>query len=75
MRAAVVSGARSILASQWQVSDASTRDLLCHFHQAARDPAVPLAEALRQAVGSIRGDPQYQHPYHWGSFALVGSWR
>jgi CHAT domain-containing protein len=75
IRALLLSGARSILASQWQVNDTSTRDLLCRFHQAAREPAVSLAEALRRAAGSIRDDPQYHHLYHWGSFALVGSWR
>jgi CHAT domain-containing protein len=75
IRALLLSGVRSILASQWQVSDASTRDLLRRFHEAARDPAVPLAEALRQAARSVRADPRYAHPYHWGSFTLVGSWR
>ena len=75
IRALLLSGVRSILASQWQVSDASTRDLLRSFHEAARDPAVPLAEALRQAARGVRADPRYAHPYHWGSFTLVGSWR
>ena len=75
IRALLLSGVRSILASQWQVSDASTRDLLYRFHRATRDPAVSLAEALRRAARDIRDTPGYGHPYHWGSFALVGSWR
>jgi hypothetical protein len=75
IRALLLSDVRSILASQWQVSDASTRDLLCRFHRATRDPAVSLAEALRRAARGIRDTPGYGHPYHWGSFALVGSWR
>ncbi len=74
IRALLLSGVRSILASQWQVNDASTSDLICHFHQAARD-SVPLAEALRQAARAIRRQPGRSHPYHWGSFALIGSWR
>ena len=75
IRALPLSGVRSILASQWRVNDASTQDLLCRFHQAAHDPAVPLAEALRRAARAVRHDPRYSHLYHWGSFALVGSWR
>jgi hypothetical protein len=75
IRALLLSGVRSIVASQWQVSDASTRDLLRSFYEAARDSAVPLAEALRKAALEVRADPRYAHPYHWGSFTLVGSWR
>jgi len=75
IRALLLSGVRSVLASQWQVSDASTRELLCRFHDAARDPSVSAAEALQRAVRTVRQDPRYDHLYHWGSFALVGSWR
>ena len=75
IRALLLSGVHTILASQWRVSDASTRDLLCRFHEAARDPRVCAAEALRRAAVAIRRDPRYGHLYHWGSFALVGSWR
>jgi hypothetical protein len=75
IRALLLSGVRSIVASQWRVSDASTSELLGGFHRAARDPAVSLADALREAARAVRADPRYTHPYHWGSFAVVGSWR
>jgi len=78
IRALLLSGVRSVLASQWRVSDASTRELLCRFHDAAGDPGDPgvsAAEALQRAVHAVRADPRYGHLYHWGSFALVGSWR
>jgi CHAT domain-containing protein len=32
------------------------------------------AEALRQAQLSLLSHPQYQHPYYWAGFVLVGSW-
>jgi hypothetical protein len=76
VRALLLSGARSILASQWRVDDESTRGLLLGFHRAAAaDPGLPLAQALRQAVSDIRAEPRYRHPYYWGGFALAGSWR
>jgi CHAT domain len=75
IRALLLSGVRSTLASQWRVNDASTSDLLRHFHEAAGNPGVPIAEALRRAARAIRADPERRHPYHWGGFALVGSWR
>jgi CHAT domain-containing protein len=75
IRGLLLSGVRSVVASQWRVSDASTADLFSWFHQAARDPAVPLADALRRAARAVRDSPGHEHPYHWGGFALVGSWR
>jgi hypothetical protein len=76
VRALLLSGARSILASQWRVDDTSTRDLLLGFHRAsAHGPGLPLAQALSQAVSDIRAEPGYRHPYHWGGFVLTGSWR
>jgi CHAT domain len=75
IRALLLSGVRSTLASQWRVNDASTSDLLRHFHEAAGNRGVPIAEALRRAARAIRADPERRHPYHWGGFALVGSWR
>jgi CHAT domain len=75
IRGLLLSGVRSVVASQWRVSDASTADLCSWFHQAARDPAVPLADALRRAARAVRDSPGHEHPYHWGGFALVGSWR
>jgi tetratricopeptide (TPR) repeat protein len=76
VRALLLSGTRSILASQWRVDDTSTRELLLGFHcAAAPGSGLPLAQALRQAVSDIRADPGYRHPYHWGGFALTGSWR
>jgi CHAT domain-containing protein len=75
IRALLLSGVRSILASQWRVSDASTSELLGAFHRAVRDPTVSLADALREAARAVRGDPRYSHPYHWGSFVVAGSWR
>jgi len=75
IRALLLSGVRTVVASQWQVNDASTRDLLGRFHEAARDPALSAAEALQRAVRAVRRDPARAHLYHWGSFALVGSWR
>ena len=74
-RALLLSGVPSILASQWRVNDASSRDLLSRFHTAARDPLLPLADALRQAILDIRDRAGYGHLYHWGGFTLVGSWR
>lgn len=66
-------GARSTLASLWLVDAASTAELMKFFYQNL-NAGQPKAEALRQAQLSLMSNPQWQHPYYWGAFILVGSW-
>jgi len=69
-----VGGARSTLASQWQVPDESTRTLMIQFYRRLRRPGTNRAQAMRQAQLALRQDKRYGHPYHWAPFALSGQW-
>ncbi|MFB8787388.1 MAG: CHAT domain-containing protein [Potamolinea sp.] len=72
---AVRAGARSTLATLWQVNDRATAVLMVRFYQELTKPGVTKAEALRRAQLSILQDRQYgEHPYYWASFVLVGNW-
>jgi CHAT domain-containing protein len=71
---AVRSGARSTLATLWSVQDQSTADLMTNFYKALAQPGVGKAQALRQAQLSLLKSSQYQHPYYWAPFVLVGNW-
>jgi filamentous hemagglutinin family protein len=72
---ALRSGARSTLASLWSVNDQSTAALMSEFYrQLNQSPQISKAEALRQAQLSLLHNPQYQHPYFWSAFILVGNW-
>lgn len=71
---AVRSGARSTLATLWSVQDQSTADLMTNFYKALAKPGVGKAQALREAQLSLLKSPQYQHPYYWAPFVLVGNW-
>jgi CHAT domain-containing protein len=71
---AVRSGARSTIATLWSIQDESTADLMTQFYQALNQPQVSKANALRQAQLSLLHSPQYQHPFYWSSFVLVGNW-
>ncbi|WP_370354369.1 CHAT domain-containing protein [Catenulispora sp. EB89] len=91
IRALLLSGVTTILASQWRVADDSTRELLTAFHRlrtgtpgtagtartagAAGAAGLGPADALRGAVLDIRSRPGLDHLYHWGGFVPVGSWR
>jgi CHAT domain-containing protein/tetratricopeptide (TPR) repeat protein len=71
-RAFLFAGARSVGASLWQVSDASTARLMGAFYRAyAR--GVGKAEALRQAQLALLRDKRYADPYYWSGFVLIGA--
>lgn len=72
---AVRSGARSTVATLWSVQDNSTAELITHFYTALKQPGISRAEALRQAQLSLLRSPNYQHPYYWAPFVLVGNWQ
>jgi CHAT domain-containing protein len=71
---AVRSGARSTLASLWSVNDASTAELMVTFYQALAQKGLSKAESLRESQLSLLHNPQYEHPYYWAAFILVGNW-
>ncbi|NEP00978.1 MAG: CHAT domain-containing protein [Symploca sp. SIO2E9] len=72
---AVRSGARSTLATLWQVKDESTAGLMVKFYQQlAQEQEITKAKALRNAQLELLKQPQYQHPFYWAPFVLVGNW-
>ena len=71
---AVRSGARSTVASLWSVNDASTAELMVTFYRALAQKGLSKAESLRESQLSLLSNPQYQHPYYWAAFILVGNW-
>jgi CHAT domain-containing protein/predicted negative regulator of RcsB-dependent stress response len=71
---AVRAGARSTIASLWDVSDESTTLLMSYFYQELANNNLPKAEALRQAQLKILQNEKFSHPYFWSAFILVGNW-
>jgi len=72
---AVQAGARSTLASLWQVNAESTAKLVGEFYQHLKTDTK--SDALRQAQLALLDDParsEWHHPYYWSSFILVGGW-
>lgn len=72
---AVRSGAKSTLATLWPVNDESTSLLMAAFYSAFNQPGVSKAQAIRQAQLTLFHNPNYQHPYYWGPFVLIGHWQ
>lgn len=74
---AVRAGARTTIASLWQVNDASTANLMSLFYEYYKKPQVTKAEALRQAQLTLLRDypdTDYTKPYYWAAFVIIGNW-
>ena len=71
---ALSAGARSTLASLWQIDDAPTADFINEFYNELMSRETT-AEALRFAQLKILQSPKYkQHPRYWAPYILVGNW-
>ncbi|HET8647555.1 MAG TPA: CHAT domain-containing protein, partial [Vicinamibacteria bacterium] len=64
-------GARRVLASLWEVSDASTAELMRGFYRHL-SAGVPSDESLRRAQAGLLRRPATSAPYHWAAFTLIG---
>lgn len=74
---AVKAGARSTLATLWQVDDEGTAELMIRFYEELKDTTISKAEALRRAQRSFIEQPdgnKFREPYYWAPFVLVGNW-
>ncbi len=74
---AVRAGARSTLATLWQVNDESTAELMKEFYRQLKDdPKITKAKALQRAQLALwkNEDLEWFLPYFWASYVLVGNW-
>ena len=70
VRALLYAGANSMVLSSWQVDAASTALWMETFYREAQSK--PLSEAARLALVAVKSNPQYNHPYYWSPFLLIG---
>ncbi|MEO0739465.1 MAG: CHAT domain-containing protein, partial [Cyanobacteria bacterium J06649_12] len=72
---AIQSGARSTIASLWNVNDLATSELMGNLYRnLAESGQVGRAQALRQAQIQLLHMPGYQAPVYWAAYVLVGNW-
>lgn len=72
-RSFFIAGARSLVVSQWAVSDISTAQLMKDFYQQlVNNTAKPAA--LREAkLRMAHGSSETRHPYYWAPFVIIGA--
>jgi CHAT domain-containing protein/uncharacterized protein HemY len=74
-----IAGCPTTVVSQWKVDSASTSELMLEFHKQLNAQSVKprshpaTAEALRQASLNLMRTNQYNHPFYWAGFVVIGN--
>ncbi|MFB2833232.1 CHAT domain-containing protein [Floridanema evergladense] len=71
---AVRAGARSTVATLWNVDDEATALFMTNFYKELNNNQITKAEALRRTQQLFLQNDQFSHPYFWSAFVLVGNW-
>jgi CHAT domain-containing protein len=73
-RGVLAAGARTLLASLWDVQDQSTSAFMKVFYRCLTEfpDNLPCAAAARSAMLEVR--EQFPHPYHWAAFVVAGKY-
>ncbi|EDO31396.1 predicted protein [Nematostella vectensis] len=71
-RAFLAAGARSVLATLWQISDKATLYFMKRFYRHLVSGLTASASLQQTIRDTIADKDKYSHPYYWGAFILVG---
>ncbi len=71
---ALKAGARSALATLWEISDAATVEIINTFYKQISIQGVSKAQALRTAQMRLITQPRFSHPNYWAPYMLIGNW-
>ncbi len=74
-RALLYAGTKNIIVSLWQVSDASTSQLMIDFYTkylGNQKKKKNFAPALAGAKRKLISEKKYAHPFYWSPFILIG---
>lgn len=71
---AVKAGARSALATLWFINGQAASDLVSEFYRQLKQSSTSKALALKNAQVHLIKNANYEHPYFWSPFLLIGNW-
>jgi CHAT domain-containing protein len=76
-RAFRLAGARSVIASEWDVDDDATQEWMEALYRAritgARSTAEAMQRASRGVLAARRADGRSTHPFYWAAFTASGN--
>lgn len=73
-RAFLIAGAKTVLASHWNISDQATSQLMTEFMRHWQS-GEPRATAWRNAQLTLLHSRGFSNPYFWAAFTLTGQWQ
>lgn len=68
-------GARSSLGTLWSVDDRAASALVAEFYHNLKDPMISKVKALQKSQMKLLYELNYQHPFYWAPFLLIGAWQ
>ncbi len=73
-RSFAYAGARSLVATRWNVNDRTTRDIIVNFFEKIKD-GLPKDVALNQSINAFiqSNSRHHAHPFYWASFLAIGN--
>jgi CHAT domain-containing protein len=71
---AIKAGARSALATLWNINDQATVDLVIDFYREIKDPGISRSIALQRAQMKLINNPRFEHPGFWSAFLMINNW-
>jgi CHAT domain-containing protein len=78
-RAFHAAGARTVIASLWDVQDAPARRFMSALYDARlrqkRSTAEAMRDAQRAVLNELRASGRSTHPVQWAAFVASGDWR
>lgn len=69
---AVKAGAKSTMATLWEIDDKATSELVVEFYRQLKTQGTSKSQALKNA--QVKLMKQYPHPYYWSPFLMIGNW-
>ena len=73
-----VAGSPSIMLNRWKIEQAAESKFMSQFYSFIRPNSgtkVSKGNALHRSLMSLRRSPEFQHPYYWASFRIIGDAR
>ncbi len=71
-RAFILAGANSLIISLWSVDDAATQEFMINFYDAWLNKKMSKFQAFYAAQKQLRTKEEFQRPFYWGAFVLIG---
>ncbi len=68
-------GAKRVMASLWDVDDASTAELMRRLYRGIFIEGLSPSASLRKAQATMSQERRWQSPYFWAAFVMQGEWR